>query len=63
MIEGRDIDVCIRSRPLLEHEIVNNFFEVVHSQKHTFHLMEPSLSLKKDARLKAEAYSVDFAFG
>ena len=31
VIEGRDIDVCIRARPLLTHELQSEFFEVVHS--------------------------------
>ena len=31
IVEGRDIDVVIRARPLLSHEIENNYFEIVHS--------------------------------
>ena len=30
---------------------------------HTFHMMDPSLSLQKQPRLKANSYQVDFAFG
>ena len=55
-VEGRDIDVVIRARPLLAHELENSYFEVVHSQKHIFHYMDPSLSLKKEARLKTDAH-------
>ena len=30
-IEGRDIKVCIRARPLLEHEKEQKYFEIVHA--------------------------------
>ena len=63
VVEGRDIDVVIRARPLLAHELENNYFEVIHSQKHTFHYMDPSLSLKKEPRLKVDAHQADFSFG
>ena len=62
VVEGRDIDVVIRARPLLAHELENNYFEVIHSQKHTFHYMDPSLTLKKEARLKTDANKVDYSF-
>ena len=31
MIEGRDIRVCIRARPLLEHEKEQKNFDIVHA--------------------------------
>ena len=36
-IEGRDIKVCIRARPMLEHEKAQNYFEIVHAQNQKFH--------------------------
>ena len=59
VVEGRDISVCIRARPLLQHEVEQGYFEVVHSQNPKFHFMEPSFSVKKVAQLKSEACLVD----
>ena len=30
-IEGRDIKVCIRARPMLEYENTQKYFEIVHA--------------------------------
>ena len=63
IVEGRDIDVCIRARPLLEHEINDQHFEVTHAQHPEFHFMEPKLNLKQLPTITPTSNLVDFAFG
>lgn len=46
VVEGRDIDVCIRARPLLQYELDQEYFEVTHAQNPNFHFMEIKLDLK-----------------
>ena len=31
IVEGRDINVCIRARPLLDFELVQGYFDVTHA--------------------------------
>jgi len=45
-IEGRDIKVCIRARPMLEHEHAQKYFEIVHAQNPKFHFFETKLNVR-----------------
>jgi len=45
IIEGRDISVCIRARPLLQHETREGYFDIIYAQKPNFYLMEPKLNV------------------
>jgi len=45
IIEGRDISVCIRARPLLEHETREGYFDIVYAKKPNFYLLEPKLNV------------------
>lgn len=63
LVEGRDIKVCIRSRPLNERELSEDCFEILHSQPATIHFMEPKLTVKEKPKLEPVSYTVDHAFG
>lgn len=45
IVEGRDISVCVRARPLLDFELSAGYFDIVHAQKPTFYLLEPKLNV------------------
>lgn len=45
-VEGRDINVCLRSRPLLEHELAAEYFDITHANQPNFYFFEPKVSLK-----------------
>ena len=47
-IEGRDINVCIRSRPLLGFEIEQGYYDCLHAHENTFYFFEPKLDFKQD---------------
>lgn len=63
MLEGRDIRVVIRARPLLKHEVDQNYFSCVHAQNPNFHFFENKLDFKSSPKFNSENNSVDNAFG
>ena len=52
IIEGRDISVCVRARPLLEHELKEGYFDIVYAHKPNFYLLEPKLNVSLTATLQ-----------
>ena len=54
IVEGRDIDVCIRARPLLEYELEENYFDVTHAENPNFYFMEPKTTMKMTAQANPE---------
>ena len=63
VIDGNDISVCVRVRPLLDYETEANYFKTVHSNNPKVHVAEPRISVKGEAKLVKSSYNVDFAFG
>ena len=63
IIDGNDISVCVRVRPLLDYEIEANYFKTVLSNNPQVHVAEPRISVKGEAKLVKSSYNVDFAFG
>ena len=45
IIEGRDINVVIRARPLLGHELNAGYFNIVHAYNKKFFFLEPKINL------------------
>lgn len=63
-LEGRDIDVCIRVRPLLSHETSKGFFSTTFARgEDSVTAMEPRIDVRGEPRVKTHDYHVDFAFG
>jgi hypothetical protein len=46
MLEGRDIAVVIRARPLLQHELDQGHIDVTHAQNPDFHFFENKMNFK-----------------
>lgn len=63
VVEGRDINVCIRARPLLAHEVEQNHFDVVHATPQTFHFLESKLNVRQQPIIEKQEFQVDHAFG
>ena len=55
--------MCIRARPLLQHEIDHGHFEVVHAVDPHFYFLEPKVSIRQKASMKSESHLVDYSFG
>ena len=63
ILDGNDISVCVRVRPLLEHETQANYFKTVFSNQPQVHVAESRISVKGEAKVLKSSYNVDFAFG
>ena len=63
ILDGNDISVCVRVRPLLEHETKANYFKTVFSNQPQVHVAESRISVKGEAKVLKSSYNVDFAFG
>ena len=63
IVEGRDINVCIRARPLLEFELSQEYFSIVHANQPNFHFLEPKMNVKQDPILERQDFKVDYAYG
>ena len=63
IVEGRDISVCVRARPLLEHEINLECFEVTHAKNKDFYFFEPKVDVRQKPQFQKDAHDVDHAFG
>lgn len=61
--EGRDISICVRARPLLEHEISQECFDITHAKDQDFFFFEPKVDLRQRPQFQKEAHDVDHAFG
>lgn len=62
-MEGRDINVVVRARPLLEHEVNAGYFEVTHAQNKSFYFLEPKIStMKQGYQIQPDESKVDFAY-
>ena len=62
-LEGNDISVCVRVRPMLEHEKQAKYFETIYANQSYVHAFEAKFGVKGDARIVKNDYNVDFAFG
>ncbi len=49
-IEGRDISVCVRVRPLMSHEQNSGIFESVVAEHPFVHTLEPKFDVKGNAK-------------
>jgi kinesin family protein 2/24 len=47
IVEGRDINIVVRARPLLEYEVKENYFDITHAQNKSFYFFEPKISVKE----------------
>ena len=63
LTDHRQINICIRSRPLLDYEVEQGFFDVTFANSPEFTFLEPRLNLKKQPVIDAKPYRVDHAFG
>ena len=62
--ERRDINVVIRARPLLDHEVKENYFDLTHAQNKNFYFFNPKLKLTGElAPINVDENKVDFAYG
>ena len=50
ILEGRDISVCSRVRPLLPYEVEAGYFETVIANQPNIHAFEPRFNFKKAPR-------------
>ena len=62
-VEGRDINVCIRARPLLEFELAAEYFDITHANQPNFYFFEPKISLKLEPIIDLQEFKIDYAFG
>ena len=63
ILNGNDISVCVRVRPLLDYEVQTNYFETVLSNHPQVHVVEPRISVKGEEKIVKSSYNVDFSFG
>ena len=61
ILDGCDISVCVRIRPLLEYEKI--YFNVMATGQNQIHLAEPRISVKGQAKIIKSTFQVDHAFG
>ncbi len=62
-VEGRDISVCVRVRPLLDHEKNSGFFDSVFADHPSVHTLDPKFDVKGSAKSVRTKYEADFVFG
>ena len=63
VVDGNDISVCVRVRPLLEYEQKAQFFATIATNHPQVHVLEPKFGVKGDARIMKNDFTADFAFG
>lgn len=63
VVEGRDISVCVRSRPLLDFEMGQEYFNVTHAESNKFHFLEAKLNVRLMPTLEKHEFQVDHGFG
>ncbi|KRX10313.1 Sterile alpha motif/pointed domain [Pseudocohnilembus persalinus] len=59
----RDFTICIRARPLLEHEQSSNYFSVVTGNNPNMIFHEAKLNVQQTPIVQDQTFPVDFAFG
>ena len=63
IINGNDISVCVRVRPLLQYEKDAKLFSTILANHPQVVLAEPKFTVKGEARIIPSTFNVDFAFG
>ncbi len=63
MLEGRDISVCVRVRPMHDYERRSGFFTTVEAANPKVHAIEPRLDVRRRPKTVRSTYDVDYAFG
>ena len=63
VLDGNDISVCVRIRPLLDFEEKIQYFPTIFDNHPQVHAFEPRFGVKGDAKVIKNDYTVDFAFG
>ena len=63
VVDGNDVSVCVRVRPLLEYEQKAQFFATIATNHPQVHVLEPKFGVKGDARIMKNDFTADFAFG
>ena len=63
LVEGRDISVCIRVRPLMSHEESSGIFGSVLSDHPFVHTLEPKFDVRGEAKTVHTKFDADFVFG
>jgi hypothetical protein len=61
-VEGRDINVAIRARPLLGYEKEAGFFETCYARGKSFHFMEPKVDFKGKVNITPDDSKVDYSY-
>ena len=62
-VEGRDISVCVRVRPLMSHEESSGIFGSVLSDHPFVHTLEPKFDVRGEAKTIHTKFDADFVFG
>ena len=62
-IDGRDINVVIRARPLLDYEKTAGYFDITKAFTQELYLLEPKMNVKGQPILEPMKNLVDYAFG
>ena len=62
-VEGRDISVCVRVRPLMSHEESSGIFGSVLSDHPFVHTLEPKFDVRGEAKTVHTKFDADFVFG
>ena len=62
-IDGRDINVCIRARPLLDYEKTAGYFDTTKAFPQQFYLVEPKMNVRGQPIIEPMKNVVDYAFG
>ena len=63
VINGNDISVCVRVRPLLNYEKEAKLFGTILANHPQVVLAEPKFTVKGEAKIIPSTFNVDFAFG
>ena len=63
VINGNDISVCVRVRPLLNYEKEAKLFGTILVNHPQVVLAEPKFTVKGEAKIIPSTFNVDFAFG
>jgi kinesin family protein 2/24 len=63
VVEGGDISVCVRIRPLLNYEAESGFFDTVFARNPKVYTLEPRLDVRKNPKTNKSTFEVDYGFG
>ena len=62
IVEGGDINVAIRARPLLDYEVEQGYFETCFARNKNFYFMEPKVDMKGTPMITPEINTVDYSY-